>query len=74
MIDITSINAVSGILAAIGVIVGIVFAVLQRQTDLIMRLNSAFGSKDILEEYKGVLSLESKDYKFEEIQTYRVRE
>jgi hypothetical protein len=56
MLDISSINAVSGILADIGVLVGVAFAVLQlrdlvktRQTDLIMRLYSTFGSREFQE-------------------------
>ncbi|MDH5375450.1 MAG: hypothetical protein OEW95_06510 [Candidatus Bathyarchaeota archaeon] len=70
MIDITSINAVSGILAAVGVIVGVVFTVLQlrdlvktRQTDLVTRLYSTFGSKEFSEVFIKVLNLEYKDYK-----------
>ena len=66
MVDLTSISA---ILAAIGVFVGVVFAVLQvrdliktRQTDLIMRLYSHFGGKEFLEARKTVMDLKFKDY------------
>ena len=70
MLDIQSINAVSGILAAVGVTVGVVFAVLQlrdlvrtRQTDLVIRLYSHFGSKEFLEARKTVMDLKFKDYR-----------
>ena len=66
MVDLTSISA---ILAAIGVFVGVIFAVLQlrdlvktRQTDLIMRLYSAFVSKEIQEADLKVMTTEFKDY------------
>ena len=66
MVDLTSISA---ILAAIGVFVGVVFAILQlrdlvktRQTDLIMRLYSHFGSKEFLAARKTVLDLSFEDY------------
>jgi len=69
MIDITSINAVSGILAAIGVLVGVVFAVLQlrdlvktRQTDLVIRLYSAFSSQEWLESWEKIRDVEITDY------------
>jgi hypothetical protein len=63
------IPSISAVVAAIGVLVGVVFTVLElrnlvktRQTDLVMRLYSAFGGKDILDEYKKVLNLEPKNY------------
>jgi len=66
MVDITSISAV---VAAIGVIVGVVFTVLElrnlvktRQTDLVIRLYSTFGSKEFQEVLMKVLDLEFKDY------------
>ena len=69
MLDISSINAISGILAAIGVIVGVVFAVLQlrdlaktRRTDLVIRLYSAFGSKEIQEAWEKLRTREFEDY------------
>jgi len=59
MLDIPSISA---IVAAIGVIIGVVFAVLQlrdlvktRQTDLIMRLYSRFGSEGFQKTYEKIL-------------------
>ena len=63
------IASISAIVAAGGVIVGIVFAVLQirtlvktRQTDLLMRLYSTFGSKEFLEARSTLWSLEFEDY------------
>ena len=56
MIDITAINAVSGILAAIGVLVGVVLAILQlrniartRQMELIMDYTSRFGTREFID-------------------------
>ena len=69
MIDLSSINAVSGILAAIGVLIGVVFTVLQlqdlvktRKTDLVMRLYSTFDSKEFLEGFTKILTIEIKDF------------
>ena|SRR3972149_7403804 len=66
MLDIPSI---SGIVAAIGVIVGVVFAVFElrnlvrtRQTDLIMRLYSQACGKEAMEAFLKVMNLEFKDY------------
>ncbi len=66
MLDIPSISA---IVAAIGVIIGVVFAVLQlrdlvktRKTDLVMRLYSAYGSREFQEAWVETLRLEFKDY------------
>jgi hypothetical protein len=66
MVDLTSISA---ILAAVGVFVGVVFAVLQlrdlvetRQTDLVIRLHSAFSSRDFQEAWAKVMACEYKDY------------
>jgi hypothetical protein len=66
MLDIPSI---SGIVAAVGVIVGVVFASLQlqdlaksRRTDLIMRLYSAFGGKEFQDAWVETMRLEFKDY------------
>lgn len=65
MIDLSSINAVSGILAAIGVLVGVIFAVLElrnlvktRQTDLVVRLYSTFGSKELQEAWEKIKTRE----------------
>lgn len=69
MLDISSINAISGILAAIGVIVGVIFTVLQlrdlvktRQTDLVIRLYSTFGSKNFQEDWQKMMAPEYRDY------------
>jgi len=67
MLDIPSISA---IVAAVGVIVGVVFAVLQlrdlvktRQTDLVVRLYSAFSGKELQEAYlETVYGMEFVDY------------
>ena len=66
MLDIPSISA---IVAAIGVLVGIVFALLQlrdlvktRQTDLVIRLYSTVTSKEFLEAYEKTLAREYRDY------------
>jgi len=66
MLDIPSIT---GIVAAVGVIVGVVLTVLQlrdlvktRQTDLVMRLYRAFGSKEFLEARRTVMNLKFEDY------------
>ena len=66
MLDIPSISAV---VAAVGVIIGVTLAYLevrtlsrQRQTDLVMRLYSTFGSKEFLEARKTVSNLKFEDY------------
>jgi len=66
MLDIPSISAV---VAAIGVTVGVTLAYLevrtlakQRQTDLVMRLYSTFGSKEFLEARRKVMDLKFEDY------------
>jgi len=76
MLDISSINAVSGILAAIGVLVGVVFTVLelrnlvqQRQTDLTMRLYQHVDTKEFMNSLWQVTTREEKDYN-EYIKTY----
>jgi len=65
-LDIPSISAV---VAAIGVIIGVTLAYLevrtlskQRQTDLVMKLYSTFGSKEFLEARKTVMDLKFQDY------------
>ena len=67
MLDIPSISA---LVAAAGVIVGVIFAVLQlrglvktRQTDLVMRLYSTFGSKEFQREWTKIWNTEYKNYK-----------
>jgi len=66
MLDIPSISA---IVAAIGVIIGVIFAVLQlrdlvktRKTDLVIRLYSTYGSREFQEAWVETLRLEFKDY------------
>ena len=64
--DIPSISAIA---ATVGVLVGVALALLQlrdlvktRQTDLVMRLYSTFGSKEHMEAYRGIMSMEIRDY------------
>jgi len=66
MLDIPSIT---GIVAAIGVIVGVVFTVLQlrdlvktRQTDLVVRLYSTMGSREFQDAWAKFMAREFKDY------------
>ena len=66
MLDIPSISAV---VAAIGVLVGVVFAVLQlrdlvkaRQMDLLMALYLSWGTEDMKRAYGRFLGVEIKDY------------
>jgi hypothetical protein len=66
MLDIPSVSAV---VAALGVIVGVVFTVLQlrdlvktRQTDLVIRLYSTRTSKEFQESWKKVMAKEQEDY------------
>ena len=66
MLDIPSISA---IVAAVGVIVGVVFTVLQlrdlvktRQSDLLMRMHLAFSSKEYSEAALKMFSTDYKDY------------
>ena len=66
MLDISSISA---LVAAVGVIVGVVFAVLQlrdlvkaRQTDIVMRLFASFSTKEFQEANSEVGSLRCEDY------------
>jgi len=66
MIDISSLST---LVAAVGVIVGVVFTVLQlqdlvktRQTDLVMRLYSTMSSKEFWEAMTKFMTMEFKDY------------
>jgi len=66
MLDIPSISA---IVVATGVIVGIVFTILEirnlvktRQTDLVLRLYTTFVAKDFQEAYEKTLTMETKNY------------
>ena len=66
MVDITGISA---IVAAAGVLVGVILTVLElrnlaksRRTDSFWRILSSFNSEEYLEAFQKVLSLEFKDY------------
>ena len=66
MVDVTEISA---IVAAAGVLVGVVIAVLelrnlvnQRQADMVMRLYATFGSAEFQKAYQKVASLEFEDF------------
>jgi hypothetical protein len=63
------IASVTGMIAAVGVIVGVVFTVVelrnlvrQRQTDLAMRLYQHFGTKEFMNSWWQVTTREAKDY------------
>jgi len=65
MLDIPSISA---IVAAMGVLIGVVIALIElrnlvktRQTDLVMRLYSTFGSREFQEAYVKVMATEAID-------------
>jgi len=67
--DIPSISAVSVIVAALGVLIGFVFAILEvrnlvktRQIDLVVRLHSIMGGKDFLEAWEKFIEREITDY------------
>jgi len=66
MLDVLSVSA---IVAAGGVLVGVILTVLElrnlskaRQTDLVMRLYSTFGSKEFLEDWQKVMGNEYENY------------
>ena len=66
MVDITEISAV---VAAAGVLVGVVYYVLDlrhqskmRQTDMVMRLYATFGSTEFLKAYQTIMGAEFEDY------------
>ena len=65
MLDIPSVSAIA---AAIGVLIGVVIALMElrnlvktRQTDLVMRLYSTFGSSEFQEAYVKVMATEATD-------------
>lgn len=69
MVDISTITVVYYTLAATSVVIGVIFAVLQlrnlvkaRQTDLVIRLYSTFGSKEFREASWNIQRLKLKDY------------
>ena len=69
MLDISTISAISAVIAAVGVIVGVIFTVLElrnlvktRQTDLVMRLYSTFGSQEFNEARWKIMAREYKDF------------
>ena len=66
MLDIPSVSA---IVAAVGVIVGVVFTVFElrnlvitRQTDLVIRLYSTFGSKELQESWEKIKTRKCDDF------------
>jgi hypothetical protein len=66
MLDITSISA---IVASVGVIVGVVFTVMElrnlvetRQTDLVIRLYTTFGSKEMRQTWEKVVARDEVDF------------
>jgi hypothetical protein len=66
MVDITEISA---IVAAAGVLVGVVYYILDmrhqskmRQTDMVMRLYATFGSTEFLKAYQTIMGAEFEDY------------
>jgi hypothetical protein len=66
VVDVTEISA---IVAAAGVLIGVVYYILdmrnqtrQRQTDMVMRLYTTFGSAEFQRAYQKVRSLEFQDY------------
>lgn len=70
MLDISLVSAVSAVVAAIGVLVGVVFTVLElrnlvkaRQTDLAVRLYQHFGTKEFMNSWWQITAREEKDYK-----------
>ena len=69
MIELSDIPSISAIVAAMGVLVGVIFAVFQlrdlvktRQTDLVIRLYSTFGGKEFQEALMKTMTLEFKDF------------
>jgi hypothetical protein len=63
------IATISTVIAASSVVVGVVFAILQlrdlaktRKTDLVMRLYSTFDSREFLEGFTKILTIEIKDF------------
>ena len=77
MVDLTSVSA---LLAAIGVTVGVIFAIVQlrdlvrtRQTDLAMRLYQHFGTKEFVNAWWQVSTREEKDYN-EYVKKYGLRD
>lgn len=69
MIKLLDIPSISAIVTSTGVIVGVIFAILQlrdlvktRHTDLVIRLYSTFGSREFQEAWVETLRMEFKDY------------
>ena len=69
MVDIQTLQTVSIVIASAGILVAAIYYVLQirhqtrmRQTDLVMRLYSTFGSDEFLKAIKKVATSEFKDY------------
>ena len=66
MLDIPSISA---LVAAVGVLVGVILTIVelrnlvkQRQTDLVMRLHSRFGTREFIDAWEKIRSIEFDDY------------
>ena len=74
MVDIQLLQTISVLVTSAGLLIAALYYVLQirhqtkmRQTDLVMRLYTTFGSKEYLEAYTNVRTMEFKDYNdFEE--------
>jgi len=69
MVDILLLQTVSIVIASAGVFVAAIYYILQirhqtktRQTDLVMRLYSTFGSREHMEAYREIMAMEAKDF------------
>ena len=69
MIQILDIPSISAIIAAVGVLIGVVLTVLEvrnlvetRQTDLVIRLYSTFGSEELQDAWEKTQTREYKDF------------
>jgi len=67
--ELVDVYEISAVVAAVGVLIGVVYYILdmrnqtrQRQTDMVMRLYTTFGSAEFQRAYQKVRSLEFKDY------------
>ena len=69
MIQILDIPSISAIIAAVGVLIGVILTVLEvrnlvetRQTDLVIRLYSTFGSEELQDAWEKTQTREYKDF------------
>jgi len=69
MVDISTLSAISAIIAASSVVAGVIYYSFQvrhqtrtRDTDLVMRLYSTYGSNEFREALIKVMNLQFKDY------------